>query len=332
MINEVIEDDQHDEEDDHFEMPNTLVDSSSEDEITTDQINAKIARFKSKAGAEPGEFTPSSTESTDTGSDSEILDGALICGKDMAVDTLDGAVICGKGVASGKLDIGNILDGAVICGEDRIWMMMATSSIMQTNDDADDEQDHDYDDEEHFSDANLIPLDPVIEKGETQPLRSAMKQPSETVGGRRMRLRRGITMDTGASANVMPKRMIRHPGRIRPSPGSLAGVKYVAANGGIIKNDGEYDFPFTTAEGHDETITMQVAEVNKALGSVAYFVDHRYRVVYDTDENTGQDISMMTHKPSGRVTRFRRERNIWILDAFTQIDPVKKPVFSRPGR
>ena len=147
-----------------------------------------------------------------------------------------------------------------------------------------------------------------------------------------MKLRRGITMDTGASANVMPKRMCRHPGRIRPSPGSIAGVKYVAANGGIIKNDGEYNFQFTTAEGHEENILMQVAEVNKALGSVAYFVDHKYRVTYDTDESTGLDISLMLHKPSGRITKFRRERNIWILDAFTQSEPVVNSVFTRPER
>ena len=151
-----------------------------------------------------------------------------------------------------------------------------------------------------------------------------------------MKLRRGITMDTGASAKVMPKRMARHPGRIRPSPGSIAGVKYVAANGGVIKNDGEYDFPFVTSEGNEHTVTMQIAEVNKALGSVAYFVDNKYRVVYDTDEKTGDDISMMTHKPSGRITRFRRERNIWILDAFAPSDSIdgepNKSVFSRPGR
>ena len=134
-------------------------------------------------------------------------------------------------------------------------------------------------------------------------------------------------MDTGASANVMPKRMVRHPGRIRPSPGSIAGVKYVAASGHVIKNDGEYDFPFTTAEGHDQVVTMQIAEVNKALGSVAYFVDSKYRVTYDTDDETGEDISMMVHKPTGTVTKFRRERNIWILDAYAPAE-----LFSRQGR
>ena len=74
---------------------------------------------------------------------------------------------------------------------------------------------------------------------------------------------------------------------------------------------------------------MQIAEVNKALGSVAYFVDRRYRVVFDQDEVTGDDVSMMTFKPTGKTTKFRRERNIWILDAYTK---RPEPVFTRPGR
>ena len=101
----------------------------------------------------------------------------------------------------------------------------------------------------------------------------------------------------------------------------------MAANNGVIYNEGEYDFEFTTAEGNDEIVTMQIAQVNKALGSVAYFVDRRYRVVFDKDDETGEDISNMMHKPSGRVSRFRRERNIWILDAFTRSNTG----FIRPG-
>jgi len=143
---------------------------------------------------------------------------------------------------------------------------------------------------------------------------------ARSIGGRRMRLKRGITMDSGASANVMPRRMAMAPSRIRPSPGSIAGVKYVAANDGVIKNEGEYDFNFTTVEGHDEVVVMQIAEVNKALGSVAYFVDHGYMVIFDKDAKVGKDLSRMIHKASGRISKFRREKNIWILDAFVGVD------------
>ena len=134
------------------------------------------------------------------------------------------------------------------------------------------------------------------------------------IGSKRMKLKRGITVDSGASANVMPKRMIRKQ-KMRPSPGSRRGAHYLAANNGRIANEGECDFKFKTVEGNEQNITFQIAEVNKALGAVSYLVDSGYRVVFDQDEETGHDISMMLHKATGVISRFRRERNIWILDA-----------------
>ena len=140
--------------------------------------------------------------------------------------------------------------------------------------------------------------------------------PAKRVGGRRLRLRRGITIDSGAANNVMPRRMVRNKTKIRPSPSSRRGVHYVAANGGRIPNEGEFDFAFKTVEGNNEEMVVQVAEVNKALGAVSYLVDHGYRVVFDKDLKTGKDISFMLHKAKNVTSRFRRERNIWVLDAF----------------
>ena len=136
------------------------------------------------------------------------------------------------------------------------------------------------------------------------------------VAGRRLRLRRGITIDSGAANNVMPKRMVRGKTKIRPSPSSRRGVHYVAANNGRIPNEGEVDFAFQTIEGNSEEIVVQIAEVNKALGAVSYLVDKGYRVVFDKDLVTGKDISYMMKKETKVTSRFRRERNIWILDVF----------------
>ena len=72
---------------------------------------------------------------------------------------------------------------------------------------------------------------------------------------------------------------------------------------------------------------MQIANVNKALGSVAYFVDKGYKVVFDRDKETGEDISQMTHKKSGKVTKFRRQRNVRILEASAPVNAG----FSRQG-
>ena len=52
------------------------------------------------------------------------------------------------------------------------------------------------------------------------------------------------------------------------------------------------------------------------MGSVSYLVDHEYRVTFDKDIKTGKDVSFMLNKATNVMSRFRRERNIWILDAF----------------
>ncbi len=71
-----------------------------------------------------------------------------------------------------------------------------------------------------------------------------------------------------------------------------------------------------------QSLVFQVAQVNKALGSISYLVDHGYRVIFDQDLKTGKDISMMVRKDSKTVIRFRRDRNIWVLDAFIDIDKL----------
>ena len=86
-----------------------------------------------------------------------------------------------------------------------------------------------------------------------------------------------------------------------------------------MKNEGEVDIPFESLEGHKQSMIFQIAEINKPLGSVAYFVDRDYRVVFDQNAVTGEDVSYMVHKPTRTVYRFRRERNIWILDAVVDV-------------
>ena len=121
---------------------------------------------------------------------------------------------------------------------------------------------------------------------------SATKVPASAkeVGVRRMRMARGMTVDSGAADNVMPRRMARGRwNKIRPSPGSRAGVHYVAADNARIKNEGECDFHFETKEGHKESYTFQIAEVNEALMAVSYLVDTGHQAIFDQDEATGVD-------------------------------------------
>ena len=108
---------------------------------------------------------------------------------------------------------------------------------------------------------------------------------------------------------------------IRQLAASKMGVHYVAASSHRIRNEGESDLCFETEERQLLTWTFQIAEVNKVLASVAALVDADHRVVFDRDKETGTDISFITHKPTGKVVRMRRERNVWVIDAFMTEEP-----------
>ena len=84
----------------------------------------------------------------------------------------------------------------------------------------------------------------------------------------KMRLKRGITMDTGARHNVMPRRMAGKRA-VKQSTGSKRGMHYVAAGNERIPSKGEINFDFESLEDHKESFVFQIAAVNKALGSLA---------------------------------------------------------------
>ena len=94
----------------------------------------------------------------------------------------------------------------------------------------------------------------------------------------------------------------------------------MAANNHRIKNEGEADFKFKTRDGQSMSWLFQVAEVNKTLAAVSALVDSGHKVVFDLDEATGVDLSFITHKKSGNTVRMRRERNVWVIDAFVDDD------------
>ena len=99
---------------------------------------------------------------------------------------------------------------------------------------------------------------------------------AKTVGKKELRLKRGISMDTGVRHNVMPTR-IAGKRKIRPSSGSKRSMCYVAAGNDRIKNEGEIAFDFESLECHRESFVFQIAAVSKGRGS-GYMVDHGFRV------------------------------------------------------
>ena len=183
-------------------------------------------------------------------------------------------------------------------------------------------------DEPMASDRHIATL--AAEQGTAKP-RAAAKE-AKKVGGRRLRMARGMTVDSGAADNVIPRRMVRGKfNRIRPSKGSRAGVHYVSASSARIPNEGECDFHFTTKDGEKENYTFQIAEVNKALCAVSYLVDRHNQVIFDKDDVTGLDISRIVNKKTGKTIQMTRERNVWTIDAFIDEEPHQNDDFGRQG-
>ena len=155
---------------------------------------------------------------------------------------------------------------------------------------------------------------------------------------RRFKLKRGITADSGAGDPVIPRRMVNLR-KIVPSAGSKRGLHYVSATNHRIPNIGEVDLEFETCEGFSERIKFQVADVNKALMSISDRVDHRCRVVFDQDEETGEDISHVFDKKSRRRLKLDRVGKVWVLDCSVTEDflpeglvPVSSQGFTGPGK
>ena len=138
---------------------------------------------------------------------------------------------------------------------------------------------------------------------------------------RKFRMRRGLTADSGAGDSVIPRRMINAK-RIRPSPGQKRGLHYVSCTDHRIPNEGEIDLEFTTVEGNDESWVIQVAEVNKPLLCIADRVDDRCRVIFDQDDETGEDLTCIINKRTGTKNMLRRIGKVWVLDAIVRADMI----------
>ena len=143
------------------------------------------------------------------------------------------------------------------------------------------------------------------------------------------RIRRGLTVDSGPADSVYPRSWIR-AALIMISKGFREGLHYIAASGTRIPNQGEFNLKFWTKEGVSASLIFQVADINKPLMSVSHATDNDYCVVFNKHE--GVDVSYILHKPTDTVMRLRRERGIFLLDAWTEEEIGDKTTgFSRPS-
>jgi hypothetical protein len=129
-------------------------------------------------------------------------------------------------------------------------------------------------------------------------------------------------VDSGAVHSVAPPGAF--PGPVRPSLWSRAGRGYRAANGTSIKNMGEIDVPFATAEGHRCRIPFQVAGVEQPLLSVSHLTSAGNMVqLRDTD---GTVVNIKT----GRSIALERRGGIYIMKMWVP-DAATPPPFGRQG-
>ena len=127
---------------------------------------------------------------------------------------------------------------------------------------------------------------------------------------------RGFTVDSGAADHVIPFGWIKCV-EVLDSIGSRIGVTYVAASGTRIPNQGEQRVPFMTREGSWMEMIFQVAKINKPLLSVSKLIDGDIRVVFD------KEGSYLFNKITGDIVRIKRERGVFVLEAFSKFDPNK---------
>jgi len=131
-----------------------------------------------------------------------------------------------------------------------------------------------------------------------------------------------MTVDSGASDTVA-NRDIAPNCEVVPSEGSRKGVKYVAAAGKTIPNEGEKRVRTETAEGHLCNLKIQITAVNKALLSVSKICDAGHEVIFT---KLGGRI---VHCETGQVINFRRVDGVYRLRL--KVVGTASSGFTRPG-
>ena len=153
----------------------------------------------------------------------------------------------------------------------------------------------------------------------------------ELIGdGEWVRIKGGMTLDSGCSVFVMPSKWLRHL-KLEPSEGSRRGQNFVAASNHSLRNEGQRTVRFRTVDGSRRQMVFQVAAVNKILASIAGICDNGNSVNFRRDGGT------TTHDQSGRETHFRRQGNVYVMDMWVRNPALKGEVgkqvdFARHGR
>ena len=121
------------------------------------------------------------------------------------------------------------------------------------------------------------------------------------------------TIDSGAVDTVGPRNAAQSV-PVKEGKGSREGVVYRAANGTIIRNEGEKKIKGRTKEGKPISMVMQVADVKKVLVSVGKITGANNKVVFDDEGSYIED------KATGEKTVIRKENGVYNLEMWVEVE------------
>ena len=128
-----------------------------------------------------------------------------------------------------------------------------------------------------------------------------------------------LTADTGACDTVIPKSWCACI-PVVPSPQSIQGMEYEVATGESIPNLGERRCEmWTEAATQPKAITMQVADVHKALLSLSRCADMGF------ESRFGAAFGCLIDRTSGEIIPLQRRGNLYILKAWIRAAPFRRP-------
>ena len=136
-------------------------------------------------------------------------------------------------------------------------------------------------------------------------------------------------MDSGASESVAHPSMCPQYA-VKPSEGSIAGLKYVSASGDVIANLGEQMLDVETDDGMPTMIRYQSADVSRPLNSVSE--------ICDAGGGDGQYVvfskygGVIMNLNTGRRTAFDRVDGIYELGLWVRPPSQEASVFPRPAK
>ena len=140
-----------------------------------------------------------------------------------------------------------------------------------------------------------------------RPIPKFKKGDDVTGEGRWLKVRNGVTLDSGCSVFVIPSCWLSWFS-LEESEGSKRGQNFTTASNNKIPNEGQRTVRFITDDGRRRRMTFQVSAVNKILASVAGICDNGNTILFTCTGGTIKSIA------TGRETKFRRQGNVYVMD------------------